>query len=347
MIEYTLSEIKKSDRRGNRLMDALLEKEGISRDGNLDYSLGLFDENYDLVATGSCFKNTLRCMAVDSAHQGEGLLNQIVTALMDYQASRGNHGLFLYTKCDSARFFGDLGFYEITRVDGKVVFMENRRGGFDSYLDELRGQRLGEGDGAVVMNANPFTLGHLYLVEKAAAACPHLHVFVVSEDASLVPFDVRYELARRGTTHLDNVTLHPSGSYIISSATFPSYFLKDRETVIESHARLDIQIFARIADALGVTRRFVGDEPKSLVTGIYNRVMEAELPARGVEVTVIPRLCEGGAVISASTVRECIKNGDLEAIKPLVPASTYEYFTSEEAAPVISRIRGAGEVVHY
>ncbi|MBQ7247951.1 MAG: [Lachnospiraceae bacterium] len=347
MSEYTLSEIKQTDRRANRLMDELLIKEGIQRDGNLDYSLGLFDEDYKLVATGSCFKNTLRCMAVDSSHQGEGLLNQIVTALMDHQSAIGNHELFLYTKCDSARFFGDLGFHEITRVDGKVVFMENRRDGFARYLDSLSAFNSGKEAGAIVMNANPFTRGHLYLAETAASQCEQLHIFVVSEDASLVPFEVRYELVRRGTSHLKNVTLHPSGNYIISSATFPSYFLKDSETVITSHARLDIRIFARIAAALGIDRRFVGEEPLSQVTGIYNRVMADELPLSGVQVTVIPRLAEGGSAISASTVRSLIKKGDLAAIRPLVPESTYEYFTSPAAAPVIERIRSAGEVIHY
>lgn len=115
-------------------MDALLEKEGIERDKNLDYSIGLFDDNYDLVATGSCFANTLRCMAVSSEHQGEGLMNQIISHLIEFQYSRGNTSLFLYTKCNTARFFGDLGFYEIARVEGKVVFMENRRTGFGQII---------------------------------------------------------------------------------------------------------------------------------------------------------------------------------------------------------------------
>ena len=94
MSEYTLSEIRPTNKRDVRKMDALLEKEGIQRDKNLDYSIGLFDDDYNLVATGSCFKNTLRCMAVDSNHQGEGLLNQVVTHLMDHQYSRGNVELF-------------------------------------------------------------------------------------------------------------------------------------------------------------------------------------------------------------------------------------------------------------
>ncbi len=64
------------------------------------------------------------------------------------------------------------------------------------------------------MNANPFTLGHQYLVEKAASECDTLHIFIVSEDASLVPFPVRKKLVLEGTCHLPNVICHDSGPYL-------------------------------------------------------------------------------------------------------------------------------------
>lgn len=86
------------------------------------------------------------------------------------------------------------------------------------------------------MNANPFTLGHLYLTERASAENDTVHLFMVSEDASLIPFKVRRRLVTEGTSHLDNIIYHDSGPYIISSATFPSYFQKDMDSVIESHA---------------------------------------------------------------------------------------------------------------
>ena len=315
MSEYTISQIKPSDRRGLRQMDALLAREGIERDKNLDYSVGIFDENYDLIGTGSCFGNTLRCLAVSSDHQGEGLLNQIISHLMDYQYQRGNIHLFLYTKCNTARFFGDLGFYEIARVDGKVVFMENRKTGFSQYLEHLRQETAASPAaapdagtiGAVVMNANPFTLGHQYLLEQAAARVELLHVFVVSEDASLVPFAVRDRLVREGSAHIPNLIYHQTGPYMISNATFPSYFLKDSETVIKSHARLDIEVFKQIAGALGITCRFVGEEPFSNVTGIYNQVMKEELEKAGIGCTIIPRKADADGAISASKVRELIR----------------------------------------
>ena len=75
--------------------------------------------------------------------------------------------------------------------------------------------------------------------------------------------------------------------------------------------------------------------------------MEQELAACGMECVVIPRKTDGDAPISASQVRKAIQEGRLEEIRHLVPASTYEYFTSPEAEPVIEKIRKAAEVIHY
>jgi [citrate (pro-3S)-lyase] ligase len=353
MSEYILSQIRPSDKRSMRLLDELLKKEGIERDKNLDYTAGLFDEDYNLAATGSCFGNTLRCLAVSSEHQGEGLLNQVLSHLMEYQLGRGHSSLFLYTKCNTAKFFGDLGFYEIARVDGKVVFMENRRGGFQKYLDRLHEETAASGltgavQGAVIMNANPFTLGHRYLLEQAASQVDLLHVFVVSEDVSLVPFSVREKLVKEGSSHLGNIVYHQTGPYMISNATFPSYFLKDSDTVIRSHAKLDIGIFLRIAAALGISQRFVGEEPFSQVTGIYNQVMKEELETGGIRCTIIPRKQDpDGTAISASAVREALRSGDLDTFRRLVPDATYAFFTSDQAAPILANIRNAGEVRHY
>ena len=336
MSEYGISQIYPTDRYSNDQVDKLLLAEGIRRDANLDYTCGMYDDDMNIIATGSCFGNTLRCMAVSSAHQGEGLMNAIVSHLISYQYSRGNMHLFLYTKCDSAKFFGDLGFHEIVRIEGRIVFMENRRTGFADYLDGLKRETAkvlaakaapapaASRTAALVMNANPFTNGHLYLVEKACAENDLVHLFMVSEDASLVPY-------------------HESGPYVISSATFPSYFQKDETAVIESHAFLDLQVFAKIAAALNIGVRYVGEEPTSLVTGIYNRIMQEELPKAGVACVVVPRKeapagsSSAGKAISASTVRQLLKDGNFDALRDLVPDSTLRYFESSEAAPVLFR----------
>lgn len=342
-----VSRIFPTDKRAMAQVDALLAQEGISRDKNLDYTCGIYDEDFRVIATGSCFGNTLRCFAVDHSHQGEGLLNEIISHLIDYQAGRGNIRLFLYTKPGTAKFFGDLGFYEIARVPDRLVFMENRRDGFSAYLSALEKDKKDGVSAAIVMNANPFTLGHQYLAEQAAAQCDALHLFVVSEDASLIPAAVRKRLVREGVGHLSNVILHDCGPYMISSATFPSYFLKDSDTVIESQARLDVQIFLRIAETLGITARYVGEEPTSQVTGLYNRVMADTLPRAGIACHILPRKQLNGQPISASTVRQAIKTGDGALLRALVPQTTWDWLQSPEAAPVIQRIKGESDVVHY
>ena len=342
----TLTTISPRDVRGQRQVDALLEQEGIRRDGNLDYTCGLFDSSWRLAATGSCFGNTIRCLAVDRVRQGEGLLNQIISHLMEVQTQRGNTHLFLYTKPQSARFFGDLGFYEIVQAEG-VVFMENRRRGFSDYCAALERTRREGTSAAIVMNANPFTLGHLHLVERAAAENNAVHLFVLSEEAGPIPFAVRRRLVREGTAHLSNVICHDSGPYIISGATFPSYFLKDGDTVIRAHAALDLAVFGRIAPCLNLTRRYVGEERTSHVTALYNEEMIRRLPELGIECRVVPRLERDGQPVSASTVRQAIHDGQLEDIRPLVPDAAWDYFTSPEAGAVVAAIQAEQNVIHY
>lgn len=347
MAEYGITRVYPSDKRLMAGVKELLLAEGIDLDANLDYTCAICDELGNPIATGSCFCNTLRCFAVSSEHQGEGLLNQVITHLIEYQCERGNLHLFLYTKVKSAKFFADLGFYEIARVEGTLVFMENRRDGFASYLRNLEKTKQEGRSAALVMNANPFTLGHQFLVETAAANCDHLHLFIVSEDASLVPFQVRKRLVKEGVAHLPNVICHDSGPYIISNATFPSYFLKDEADVIEGHAKLDIEVFKKIAGALGVTARYVGEEPSSQVTSAYNRIMAKALPEAGIDCIIVPRKEAKGQAISASTVRTCLKNDDFDGLRSLVPDTTYAFFTSEEARPIIQKIKASENVIHY
>lgn len=362
MSNYNIAKIYPNDRFANTQIEKLLQEEGIRRDPNLDYTCGMYDEDMNIIATGSLFGNTLRCMAVSHLHQGEGLMNEIVTHLIEIQFERGNTHLFLYTKCDTAKFFGDLGFSEIARVSDQLVFMENRRTGFSDYLKKLQNSctkntpssdnnikysRNTQNIAALVMNANPFTNGHLYLVEKAAAENDILHLFMVSEDASLVPYSVRKRLIMEATSHLPNICYHDSGPYIISNATFPSYFQKDESSVITGHALLDLTIFKSIAQTLHINRRYVGEEPTSQVTGIYNQIMAKELPKSDIECIIIPRLEYNGAAISASTVRQAIHDGKIDSIKPLVPEATYKFFTSSEADEIIKKIQEHENVIHY
>ncbi|MEG1605218.1 MAG: [citrate (pro-3S)-lyase] ligase [Clostridia bacterium] len=339
--------VRPENRRAQQALEALLARAGIALDKNLDYSLGLVDQEGKMVATGSAYRGTLRCMAVDQAYQGQGLLARVLTSLLERQVEMGYLETFLYTKCETARFFGDLGFYEIERVPGRVVFMSNRRNAFRAYLSSLEASRASaDRIASVVMNANPFTLGHLALLERAARENDVVECFVVSEDVSLIPFDVRFDLVRAGCAALPNVRLHPSGNYIVSSATFPSYFLKDQQVITQAHARLDIRIFGHIARALGITRRYVGEEPFSAITQIYNDIMALELPQCGVQLTVMARAAGQGGIISASRVRQYLHDGALAAIRPFVPATTYAFFESEKGQAIVRRIQEASRVVH-
>ena len=347
--EYTIGEIHKNDKMGIKAIERLLHEEGIRRDKNLDYTCAVYDEDYNIIATGSCFGNTLRCLAVSRNHQGEGLTNKVMSHLMQYQFERNNFHLFLYTKCSTSHLLADLGFYEIVRIKDQIVFMENRKTGFKDYLNSLtKSKKEGKKIAAIVMNGNPFTLGHQYLVEKAAKENDFLHLFIVSEDKSIIPFQIRKKLILEGTSHLKNIIYHDSGSYIISSATFPSYFQKDENDVIESHANIDLEIFVKIAKNLNINVRYVGEEPKSVVTGIYNKIMETKLPKYGINCIIVPRKNESsGEIISASNVRKLLKYGDFEKLKELVPESTYKYFISDEAKDLIQKIKEVEEVNHY
>lgn len=128
--------------------------------------------------------------------------------------------------------------------------------------------------GAVVMNCNPFTFGHRYLIEKALEECTYLIVFVVEEDKSIFSFEDRLSLVDAGTKDLDNVIIIPSGRFVLSSLTFSEYFNKSKmqDRVIDTS--LDVTIFAReIAPCLHITKRFVGEEPFDSVTRQYNETM--------------------------------------------------------------------------
>ena len=352
-----ITQISPRDARAMKKVHALLERTGLTLDDHLDYTCGLFDEDENLVATGSAFGATLRCFAVDPAHQGEGLLNQVITHLVEMQTARGNLHLFVYTKPASARFFRDLGFYPIAEVPGFLTFLENRRTGFSDYLKTLfaPAETVPAGEApsglpvsAIVMNANPFTLGHRWLVETAARESERVHLFVLSEDYGPIPAAVRLRLVREGVADLPNVVIHETGEYLISSATFPGYFLKSEETILRTQARLDTALFVQIAKVLDVTIRYVGHEPHSLVTALYNDVLSESLPAHGIECRIIRRKhTADDRVISASAVRQAIHDDNLDSVADMLPETTLSYFRSPTAAPVLSAIRAEQDVVHY
>lgn len=186
--------------------------------------------------------------------------------------------------------------------------------------------------GAIVMNCNPFTNGHRYLIETAASQVERLFVFVVEEDKSYFPFKERYELVRKGSADLTNVIVLPSGNFMISRLTFSEYFNKSQlqDRVVDPSK--DIEIFCKyIAPFMGINIRFAGEEPLDHVTRQYNEMMRKVLPAYGIEFREIPRVEVDGEVVSASRVRKILKDKEWEALAGLVPETTLEMLKGKYA----------------
>ena len=291
------------------------------------------DDDGRLTASGALAGHTVKQLAVDPSAEGQGLMATVVSALISEAAARGMFRLFLCTKPSNRKMFGSLGFYEVVATEDAVL-MENRSGGARAFIDSIpkhEGIR-----GAVVCNCDPFTLGHRHLIEYASANCDSLYVFAVSESGSFFTPEERMEMIMDGTSDIANCHVYASDLYLISRATFPAYFIKDKVHAEEVKADLDIEFFVgRLAPALGITRRFAGQEPLDEVTGAYNERMKEILPRRGIRFEEIPRLTDaGGSVISAGRVREMIRKAKeqtgqgrdqiLGGIRELVPLTTYE-----------------------
>ena len=169
------------------------------------------------------------------------------------------------------------------------------------------------------------------MIDTAASECDWLHVFLVGEDASAFSYTDRYSLVAEGVTNIGKLTLHEGSDYIISRATFPGYFLKEKETIDRSWAGIDLLLFREyIGPALGITHRYVGTEPLDPVTNKYNAEMkywlqDAPSKARTITVVEVPRVSVNGVPISAATVRSLLANADLDAITHLVPKTTLQF----------------------
>ena len=317
---------------GKRLerLKAFLAAYELHYDDQIEATVNLMDSNGAIAATGSLHDNVLKCIAVAKDYQGYGLSARIVTQICNLAVERGKTHLFLFTKPDNKQMFLDMGFYPILETKA-VLLAENRKNGIKNYVEGLE-RRDGDSVGAIVVNCNPFTNGHRYLIETAARRCDVLHLFVLSEDKSEFPADARYELVRQGVADLPNVLLHRTSDYLISSAVFPTYFIKEKSKAEDANCELDIRIFCEyFARGLNITRRFVGTEPNCGVTNAYNAAMKALLPEYGVELIEIERKQLDGVPISASTVRRLLHEGDMRAVERLVPPTTFAYLKRHRA----------------
>lgn len=321
-----------------RKVDAFLEKCSLKRD-YLEYMAGLYE--YDtLIGCAGFDGSTIKCVAIDPAYRGESLLNTLISHLQEMLINRGVRNIKIFTRPSNEDIFKDVGFYVVDKVDD-VLLLESGHPGINEYVSSLALEKKEGLNGAIVMNCNPFTNGHKHLVEYASGMCDWLNVFVVREDKSIFPFDVRMKLVQEGLKDIKNITIRGGGDYIISSSTFPSYFFKEYSAVSKAHAMLDVSIFAKyIAPALGVTRRFVGEEPFDPVTAEYNDAMKEIFPKSGMEPPyIIERMHSGTEVISASRVRKQLALGQFDKVKTYVPETTYNFLISDQAKPIIAKIK--------
>lgn len=309
----------------------------------VDYTVALYKEN-TIVATGSFAGEVLRNIAIDESLQGEGLTSAVVSHLMGEAGQRGIYHYFIFTKPDKAHLFSALGFSEIAQARPYAVLLEAGMGSIHTYCREMTMQtaKLPPGQRAcLVVNCNPFTLGHQAVIAKASNENPGVVVLVVSEERSLFPFDVRQRLVQEGVAGYNNVVVIPGGKYIVSAATFPGYFTRGDETVA-AQTRLDATIFAQhIAPAMGITCRYIGDEPYCSVTKAYNQALFDILPGYDIDVREMPRIMINGSSVSASQVRELIRLNGWDEIRTLVPDSTYQYLRSPEAVSIIEKIKNS------
>jgi [citrate (pro-3S)-lyase] ligase len=319
---------------------AFIEAQGLSFEPGFDDLVGVF-EGGALVAVGAREGDVLKMLAIAPAERGGGLLGAVVTELAQRAFAAGHDALFVFTKPECVTSFEAMNF-SLLASGGRAALLEHGRG-LERYLEANRGAVREGANGAVVMNCNPFTLGHRHLVEEAARKVDTLYVFVVREDRSAFPFDVRLRLVREGTSDLQNVRVLDTSRYAVSAVTFPSYFLKRPGDAASIRLDLDLLLFAqRIAPFFHVSRRFFGTEPECATTRAYADGMRRILPAFGIEAAEIVRKEARGIAISASRVRAALRDGNVDGLEDLVPEATAAFLRSDEARGVRERLLAGG-----
>lgn len=275
-----------------------------------------------ILAGGGLFNNVIKCIAVDDSLRGTGMSQRLVSHLLSVAQERGHHNVRVFTKPQNADIFTSLSFKELASSP-LAVLMENGLGGIDNYCKYLKSLCKDVNNGVIVMNCNPFTLGHKHLIEQASQQVDNLYVIIVNEDISEFSTSQRLEMARKACAEYANVTVCEGSDYSISSLTFPTYFLKKLSDASDTQMSLDIDLFARfIAPALNAKVRFVGTEPNDNLTARYNELMAQLLPNKGISVIEISRKSIDNEVVSASRVRELINDDNFTAATKLVPPST-------------------------
>ena len=335
--------------RQRRQIEMFLQTNGLRYD-DVDYYAAIVDESSDeMIAGGGLKGSVIKCVAVAEGHKGEAVANVIVSHLIAKANAEGCQCVKLYTKPDNRQLFESLSFRLIAESPNAIL-METGVGGIEKYSEELRvkseelrvkSEELKNDEsvvsnarkpiGVIVMNANPFTLGHRFLVEQSSELVERLYVVVVREDCSMFSYNERKAMVSQGVRDIGNVVVVDGSDYAVSAATFPTYFLKQLSDATDTQIILDLDLYRRrIAPALGATIRFFGSEPTDPLTRRYNELMHQQLGEEHVH--EIQRKQQEGSAISASRVRKAMMEGCLWDAIQLVPPTTIPYIIGHLAS---------------
>ncbi len=345
MYEYKKEILDRNDKKTFEELLEFINKHGLKWEDDIEWTEIMRNYKDEIVATSSLGNGVIKCVAVDKRYEGEGLASDVVTDAVNYAFSKGLETVFLFTSPSNVHVFEGMGFHLLGYGKPMYALLEYGKIGIKEYLQSRYPQykRDCERCAGIVVNCNPFTLGHKHLIETASKNEDVVYVFVVETERSLFPFKVRIDLVRKGTAELDNVIVMPGGRYIISNFTFPTYFIKssDNKEIVMAQTRLDVEVFARhIAPFFNMKKRYVAEEPYCPTTASYNEAMKEVLPEFGIELIEIPRKRTAqGEIISASTVRQLIREDRWDDIKRFVPQTTYDFLVSDEAKEIIDRIK--------
>lgn len=304
---------------------------------DVDYYAAVSDDDGNIIAGGGLQGNVIKCIAVGEAARDTGLSNRLISHLIGMATQEGAPSVKVFTKPGNSAIFQSMGFNIIAQAP-QAILMENGVKGIQAYIDYLRHTRGDRpaGAAAIVMNANPFTLGHRYLIQQAAHEASTLYVIAVREDRSVFSYSERLAMIQAACEEMDNVVVVEGSDYAISELTFPTYFLKQVTDATDTHIMLDLDLFAKhIAPALGVTTRYVGSEPIDALTARYNELMQEQLPQHGIKVETVERLVLDAKPVSASLMRQALNDGSLSQAAALVPKTTEPYLIAHLATDAL------------
>lgn len=319
----------------------LLEENDLLLEEGIQHTIGIYKDSV-LLASGSIKGNILMCIAVKEDRQNSNIINILMENLLLKARNLGIENLFVFTKDRYINSFKHLGFNLVSMVNG-VAVLEIPPFGLSNYLKKISKLKFKNDSsktiGSIIMNCNPFTLGHRFLVEESLKYCDYLYIFIVEEDKSTFPFLDRYEMVLQGVNDLGRVKVIPGGDYIISSITFPSYFLKNKN-VKKHQADIDIDIFTKhIASTMNINKRFVGTEPYCETTKMYNEVLSENLKESGIDLVIIERFIVAGEYVSASKVRRILIENDFDKLNKYLPKSTIKYLKNMDLSNIISSLK--------